>query len=79
MILYKIKAGSFLYGLTTPSSDLDYTGVYIEDKFNEFIDPFNTKDEIDLSVKSKLENGKNDSDAVDEKYYHLKKFIKLCA
>lgn len=78
-VLYKIKSGSHLYGLNTPTSDMDYVGVYIEDSFEDFIDPFNTKDEMDTSIKSKKENGKNDTDAVDEKYFHIKKFIKLCA
>lgn len=77
-VLYKIKSGSHLYGLNTPTSDLDYVGVYMEDTFEEFINPFNTVDERDFSIKSKKENGKNDQDAVDEKYFHLKKFIKLC-
>jgi len=53
--------------------------VYIEDTLEEFLNPFNTKDEVDLSVKSKLENGKNNIDAIDEKYYSLRKFIKLCS
>lgn len=78
-VLYKIKSGSHLYGLNTPTSDMDYVGVYIEDSFEDFIDPFNTKDEMDMSIKSKKENGRNDKDAVDEKYFHIKKFIKLCA
>lgn len=78
-VLFKIKSGSHLYGLNTPTSDLDYVGVYVEDSFEDFIDPFNTKDEMDMSIKSKKENGKNDKDAVDEKYFHIKKFIKLCA
>lgn len=78
-VLYKIKSGSFLYGLTTPKSDLDYVGVYIEDTLEELLDPFNNKDEIDVSIKAKLENGKNSSEAIDEKYFHIKKFIKLCA
>lgn len=78
-ILYKIKSGSHLYGLTTPASDIDYVGVYMPDSFSELIDPFDSTDEIDMSVKSKLENGKNSEDAVDEKYYHIKKFLKLCA
>ena len=68
-----------MYGLNTPTSDMDYVGVYIEDSFEDFIDPFNTKDEMDTSIKSKKENGKNDENAVDEKCFHLKKFIKLCA
>lgn len=79
IILYKIKSGSHLYGLTTPSSDIDYTGVCIDDSFEDFISPFANRDEIDLSVKSKLDNGKNDSNAIDEKYFHIKKFIRLCA
>lgn len=78
-ILYKIKAGSHLYGLNTPTSDLDYVGVYIDREFKDFISPFANRDEIDLSINSKLENGKNDSNAVDEKYFHIKKFIRLCA
>lgn len=78
-VLFKIKSGSHLYGLNTPTSDMDYAGVYIEDSFEDFIDPFNTKDEMDMSIKSKKENGRNDKDAVDEKYFHIKKFIKLCA
>lgn len=78
-VLFKIKSGSHLYGLNTPTSDMDYVGVYIEDNFEDFIDPFNTKDEMDMSIKSKKENGRNDKDAVDEKYFHIKKFIKLCA
>lgn len=78
-MLYKIKSGSHLYGLITPTSDIDYIGVYIEDTLEDFLDPFNTKDEIDLSVVDKLENGKNSNDAVDEKYYSLRKFIKLCS
>jgi predicted nucleotidyltransferase len=78
-ILYKIKSGSHLYGLTTPNSDLDYVGVYIEDTVNEHLNIFNNKDEFDASVVSKLANGKNTSDAVDEKYFHIKKFLKLCA
>jgi len=78
-VLYKIKSGSYLYGLNIPTSDLDFVGIYVENDFSEFINPFNSIDERDMSIKSKLENGKNDENAVDEKYFHLKKFIKLCA
>ena len=76
-ILYKIKSGSHLYGLNTPTSDIDYVGVYIEDSFAEFINPFKITDELNLSYK--LLNGKNDLNAMDEKYYHISKFIKLCS
>lgn len=76
-ILYEIKSGSHLYGLNTPSSDLDYVGVYIEDDLFDYLDLFKNKDEMDMSVKSKQENGKNDKDAIDRKFYHITKFLKL--
>lgn len=80
-ILFEMYFGSRLYGLETENSDTDIVGVYIEDTFEEFINPFKGKKsgEIDMSIISKQENGKNDKDAVDKKYYHLNKFIKLCS
>ncbi len=76
-ILFKMKSGSHLYGLVTPESDLDYVGVAIESNFEDFINPFKKVDEFDCSIKSKQSNGKNDKDAIDEKYFHLNKFLKL--
>lgn len=76
-ILYKIKSGSHLYGLNTEKSDIDYSGVYIEDELYDYMDVFKNKDELDLSFKCKQENGKNVKDAIDEKYFHITKFIKL--
>ncbi len=72
-----MKSGSHLYGLNTPTSDEDYVGVYIEDTLEEFLNPFQEKKDIDLSIKHKDDLGKNTKDAVDKKYYHISKFIKL--
>ena len=78
--IMKCQTGSHLYKLTTPKSDVDYSGIFIR-PLNQIITPFDTKqnNEIDLSVISKLENGKNSSDAVDEKWFSLSKFFKLAA
>jgi len=77
-VLYEIKSGSQLYGLQTKDSDTDYIGVYIEDTFEEFLNPFKTKDEIDMSIRDKIDN-KNTNKAIDRKFFHLKKFILLCS
>lgn len=75
-LLLKVKSGSHLYGLLTPESDEDYLGVYLEPL--EFLfSPFRNVEELDKSVKDKLENGRNSKDAVDEKYYSLTKYVKL--
>lgn len=78
IILYEIKTGSKLYGLETSQSDNDYIGVFIENKFEDYINPFKHTKEIDTSIKSKKESGKNDINAIDRKYYHLNDFLKLC-
>jgi predicted nucleotidyltransferase len=71
-----IKTGSHLYGTSTPSSDEDYVGLFIGDLTNYFgLD--NTK-EVDMSTVSKLESGKNASDAIDKKFYELRNFFQLC-
>ncbi len=75
--LFKMKSGSHLYGLTTPESDIDYVGVAIDDSYEDFLNPFKRFDEFDCSIKDKLDSGKNSPTAVDEKYFHLNKFLKL--
>ena len=70
-----IKTGSHLYGTTTESSDVDYIGIFLPNI--EYVLGFRHCDEVDLSTKSKLENGKNAPDAIDIKYYEFRKFVKL--
>lgn len=73
--ILEIKSGSYLYGLNTPTSDLDYNGIFIPNK--EYILGFKNCEEVDLSFTSKLENGKNSKDAIDRKFYEFRKYIKL--
>ena len=72
-----IKTGSHLYGTNTPESDEDYVGVFIPDK--EYVMGMKRVDEVDFSVVSKKDDGKNDKDAVDYKLYSLQKFMRLAS
>jgi len=76
-IILEYPVGSHLYGTNTKDSDQDFSGIFIApiDYY------FGMKDvkEIDFSIASKHENGKNDKNAIDRKFYELKRFIKLAA
>ena len=74
-LLYLTKHGSHLYGTNTPTSDEDYVGVFVANEKYQL--GLNTVEEVDCSVVSKDEDGKNTADAIDIKVYELKKFIKL--
>ena len=73
--ILEVEVGSFVYGTNIETSDKDYSGIISLPE--EYYLGFNTLDEIDMSIISKLSNGKNSSDAVDKKYYNVKKFFKL--
>lgn len=73
--ILEIKTGSNLYGLQTPDSDVDFGGIFMPDK--EYVYGFKTCEEVDLSFVSKLDNKKNDKDAVDRKLYDFRKYVKL--
>jgi uncharacterized protein len=73
--ILEIKTGSHLYGLDTPESDLDYGGIFLPSK--ELIFGLSKYNEVDLSLKDKLKNGKNSKDAVDRKLYEFRKYIEL--
>ena len=74
-MILKGRVGSMLYGTNTPSSDEDFSGIFLSDE-NGYLG-LSSASEIDLSVTSKNENNKNNSDAVDFKLYELRKFVKL--
>ena len=65
-LILKCVAGSHLYGLNTPSSDLDTRGIYLEDI-----------DDV-LNINGRQKNEIADG-TQDEKYYSLGKFLKLAA
>lgn len=74
-IILKVRAGSHLYGLNTPTSDEDYIGVYLNTP--EEILGLQNSEIVEENVVSKQDNGRNNQDAIDCKYYSLKKFCTL--
>jgi uncharacterized protein len=73
--ILKIKTGSQLYGTATPTSDTDYSGVFIADE--DYYYGLLRVDEADNSTTSKDELGKNTSEAIDDKLYELRNFARL--
>lgn len=70
-----ITAGSNLYGTNTPESDEDYLAIFMPTE--EYVVGLKRVDEVDLSIKSKKDDGRNDSDAVDDKFYEFRQFMNL--
>lgn len=71
----RIYTGSTIYGTSTPSSDLDITGVFVNE-LSDFFGLQNPKTEHTENVK--ISNGpRNTSGDVDCKLFSLKKFLKL--
>ena len=73
--ILQVQVGSQVYGTSTPESDTDFSGIFIAPK--RFYIGLDKVEEVDFSVISKQENGKNDKDAIDSKFYELRKFVKL--
>jgi len=73
--ILEMVTGSHLYGTNTESSDIDQMGVFIPPI--DYYFGLKKLDEVDLSIVSKDESGKNTSDAEDIKFYSLNKFVKL--
>lgn len=73
--IVQFEVGSSVYGASTPESDTDYMGIFIAPK--RYYLGLDKVEEVDLSILSKLPNGKNAKDAIDSKYYELRKFMKL--
>jgi len=69
------EIGSHLYGTNVATSDHDYAGVFIANK--EYYLGLQNVKEVDFSVVSKLDNGRNAADAVDMKLYELRNFVRL--
>jgi len=67
--------GSRMYGTSTPDSDVDVAGVFIL-PFSVILG-LTTIEEVNDSVISKNQDGKNTKDAIDITYYSFHKFINL--
>jgi len=72
-ILIKSIAGSHLFGTNTPSSDMDYKGVFIPS--NDDIILGNYSDTIRYSTGN--DYSKNTKDDVDTELYSLRKFLNM--
>lgn len=75
--ILEFMSGSKLYGTDIETSDTDFLGIFIAPK--EFYLGLSTVNEVDLSITSKTEDGKNDINAIDRKFNEFRKFVKLAA
>jgi predicted nucleotidyltransferase len=73
--ILEIQCGSHLYGTSVPTSDVDYVGVFIAPK--QYYIGMERVEEVDRSLISKGDDGKNDKDAIDRKFYELRNFLNL--
>lgn len=73
--ILEFRVGSYLYGTNTPTSDEDFSGVFVPDVEQLF--GLEKIEQVDFSIKSKRGDGKNDKDAVDSVLYEFRKFIRL--
>lgn len=73
--ILELRVGSHLYGTNRPDSDEDFSGIFIP-PINYFFG-MDKVEEVDLSTISKKENGRNDKDAIDRKFYEIRKFTTL--
>lgn len=75
-IILKTKFGSHLYGTDTPSSDLDYKGIFMETLDNIVLGKASKT--IYENKVDKMENGRNSSEAIDCEWIEMRKFIDDC-
>lgn len=71
-LLCEYKGGSHSYGLNTPSSDVDYRGVYIVNTLENIIDPHNYS-----ASKCDVLCTDPEKDNVDKVYYEVRHFLHL--
>jgi len=74
-LLYRVKTGSQLYGLQTPTSDTDYNSVIMP--LPRDVLGLQVLEEIDMSTKNSSENRRNTQDDIDDKLFTLPRFVHL--
>lgn len=72
--IVEIKFGSHLYGTDTPTSDLDFKGIYLPTAREIVLD--RAKENISTS-RSKREFEKNTKDDIDSETFSLKEYVRL--
>lgn len=75
--ILEFVSGSNLYGTNIETSDKDYKLLFVADK--QFYLGLEKVEEVDLSIVSKSEDGKNDLNAVDRTATEFRKAIRLIA
>lgn len=73
-IILKMKTGSHLFGLTTPTSDIDYKGIYLP-TFKQLI-----LQDVPKSINNISDKGrgvKNSAGDIDLEFYSLQYFLEL--
>lgn len=73
--ILKVRVGSHLFGTNTPDSDLDIEGIFMPPI--SVLYGLGECKEVNLSIVSKDENGKNTADAVDFKLREYRTFMRL--
>jgi predicted nucleotidyltransferase len=74
-IILLTSTGSHLYGTNTETSDTDYISVFLPSEDVMF--GLENVEQIDFSIKSKDESGKNTPNAIDSVSYEFRKFCRL--
>lgn len=74
-IIFKVRNGSYLYGLQRPESDEDFMGVFMPTAHDML--GLHPVYEVDNSTKSSSSKERNTKDDVDDKTYNLHKFMHL--
>ena len=74
-ILVKSHFGSRLYGTNTPTSDVDYKGVFLP----SFEDVVLGKASKSFTFKTNNSGERNTSEDIDEQYFSLQYFFELCS
>lgn len=73
-----IKAGSHLYGTTTPQSDTDYVSVYMPTAHDILLQKVRATIEPE-GKREKAEGERNKPTDVDNKYFSLQKFLEMAS
>lgn len=74
-ILYKVASGSQLYGTTLPTSDVDYTSVFLPTAYDLL--SLQKCEFIDNSTKSSSEDRRNTQEDIDDQQHALNRYLHL--
>lgn len=75
-ILFRCKYGSHLYGTDTPTSDVDYKGVFLPTRRQAFLGKI-PRSWGPGTGRAKTAGEKNQPGDVDDEFYSLQEFVKL--